>query len=314
MITLFSIPKPFAGAAAVIQRNAIRSWIRLEPRCEIILLGNEPGVAQAAGELGVRHVPAVECNEYGTPLLSSAFRLVEETATCPLLAFVNADIILFDDFPAAATRIPFREFLMVGQRWDLDVPEPWDFERPDAVERLRRDALERAKPHPRSGSDYFVFPRGAVGEFPPFAVGRPRWDNWFIYHARARRWPVIDASSCAFVLHQNHGYGHVKDGTGGDEWRGPEADRNLMLAGGWDGVYILDDATHVLTRHLPVKAVADRYLRQRIDRYPGRSLARRGRRRVMEFLYSTRGVLPDGVRRKLIYTLSEAVPGPAAGS
>ncbi len=312
-MTLFSIPKPFRGAAAVIQRNAVRSWVRLQPRCEVILLGDEAGVAQAAEELGVRHIPAVERNDYGTPLLSSAFRLAEEAATRPILGFVNADIILFDDFPSAAGRIPFREFLMVGQRWDLDVAGPLDFGPPDAAERLRRDALDRGKPHARSGSDYFVFPRGVLGAFPPFAVGRPRWDNWFIYHARARRWPVIDATPCAFVVHQNHGYEHVKEGTGGDDWRGPEADRNLALAGGWDGVYILDDATHVLASRLPVKAVDDRYLRQRIDRYPGRSLPARGRRRAMDLLFSTRRILPDGLRRRLIYALSETVPGPTGG-
>lgn len=314
MMTLFSIPKPFRGAAAVIQRNAIRSWVRLQPRCEVILLGDEAGVAQAAEEFGVRHIPGVARNDYGTPLLSSAFRLVEDAAARPILAFVNADIILFDDFPAAARRIPFREFLMVGQRWDLDVAGPWDFDRPDAAERLRQEALDRGKPHPPSGSDYFVFPRGALGDFPPFAVGRPRWDNWFIYHARERRWPVIDATPCAFVLHQNHGYEHLKQGTGGDDWQGPEADRNLVLAGGWDGVYVLDDATHLLTPRRLEKAVGDRYLRQRIDRYPARTPLQRGRRRMMDLLLSRRGILPDDLRRRLIYALSEAVPGPAAGS
>lgn len=313
MITLFSIPKPFAGASAVIQRNAIRSWKRLRPACEVILLGDDEGVAREAGALGVRHVPGVARNEFGTPLLSDAFRLAGEAAAHRLMGFVNADIVLFDDFPAAAARIPFREFLMAGRRWDLDVAGPWDPDSPGAAERFRRDALDRGKPHPRSGSDYFVFPRGTLGEFPPFAVGRPRWDNWFIYHARARRWPVIDASPCAFVVHQNHGYEHLKEGAGGDDWRGPEADRNLALAGGWEGVYILDDATHVLTPRALVAAVDDPYLRQRIDRYPARTLLQRGRRRAMDLLFSGR-VLPDGLRRRLIYALSETSPGAAGGS
>ena len=65
LITLFSAPKPFTNPhIATIQRNAIRSWTLL-PDVEVILFGEETGLAEAAKELGVKHIPSVACNESG---------------------------------------------------------------------------------------------------------------------------------------------------------------------------------------------------------------------------------------------------------
>jgi len=75
LITLFSAPKPFTNPhIALIQRNAIKSWTLL-PDVEVILLGEESGLAEAARELSVKHLPHVKCNENGTPLISSMFQL-----------------------------------------------------------------------------------------------------------------------------------------------------------------------------------------------------------------------------------------------
>jgi len=73
MLTIFSVPKPFHGRIGVIQTNAIRSWVLLRPACEVILFGNEEGTAEIASRFGIRHIPDVERNEYGTPLVSSVF-------------------------------------------------------------------------------------------------------------------------------------------------------------------------------------------------------------------------------------------------
>ncbi|NBC18953.1 MAG: hypothetical protein GVY18_16755, partial [Bacteroidetes bacterium] len=53
MLTLFTIPKPFAGHIGVIQRNALESWRRLDSDVEIILCGDDAGVAKTADALGV---------------------------------------------------------------------------------------------------------------------------------------------------------------------------------------------------------------------------------------------------------------------
>ena len=63
MLTLFAIPKAFRGEFNQIQRNAITSWTLLEPKPEIILLGDDEGTAEVAKEFGVRHVSGVDLIE-----------------------------------------------------------------------------------------------------------------------------------------------------------------------------------------------------------------------------------------------------------
>ena len=247
MLTLFTVPKPFAGHIDVIQRNAIGSWRRLDPTCEIILCGNETGTREVADRFAATWLADIACNEYGTPLLDSVFERVHAAASHQTLCYVNADIILLRDFVEAVGRIEFPDFLVVGQRWDLDLTEPWEFETSDWEERLRRHVSDQGALHPAAGSDYFVFPRDSnLWRLPPFAVGRPVWDNWLIYRARELGVPVVDITPVVTVVHQNHDYNHVPEGSG-RTWEGPEADVNRELAGGWKNVFTLVEATHVMT-------------------------------------------------------------------
>src|ERR1043166_2524075 len=102
LITLFSAPKPFINPhIAMIQRNAIKSWTLL-PEVEVILLGGETGLAEAATELGVKHIANVARNESGTPLISSMLQLARENSQSDLLCIINADILLMPDFVEAA--------------------------------------------------------------------------------------------------------------------------------------------------------------------------------------------------------------------
>ena len=104
MLTLFSIPKPFAGHIATVQWNALRSWSAL-PGVQVVLVGDEAGVAAAAHEAGVAHVGGIAVNDYGTPLLDDVFSRVEAIANEPLRCFVNADIVLSEDLLDAARAV-----------------------------------------------------------------------------------------------------------------------------------------------------------------------------------------------------------------
>ena len=263
MLTIFSIPKPFGGHIGTIQRNAIQSWLQLSPPCEVVLCGDDPGVAEAASEYGVKHLPDIACNEYGTPLLNAAFDLVQRTAVHPLIAYVNADIIFLSDLTAAVRRVMDRRFLMVGQRWDLEVGAPIDFKSEDWEPALRKQAYSHGTLHPPAGSDYFIFPKGLMGEIPAFVVGRPGWDNWFIQRALVLGVPVIDATGANTVIHQDHDYGHLQ-GTG----RAPaqasdDARYNLKLLGDQEYVFTLYNATHLLTRRMLVPAWTPEHLKRK---------------------------------------------------
>ena len=62
MITVFSTLKPFRGHIGVIQRNALQSWARLHEDVDVVLFGDDEGTAEAARDMGFRHVPAVPRN------------------------------------------------------------------------------------------------------------------------------------------------------------------------------------------------------------------------------------------------------------
>lgn len=247
MITLFSIPKAFRGHIGVIQRNAIRSWSRLRPACEIVLFGDDEGTAEIAQEVGAKHLPKVGKNEYGTPLINDFFRQAQEVGRFERLCYVNADIILTNDLMRALERLSklTKRFVAVGHRWDYDLTAELDFTG-DWDEKLRASALEIGTKQRDWLIDYFCFPRGMYSEIPPFAIGRATWDNWLLYYSRHQKALLVDLSPCVVAIHQNHDYAHVKNGMQG-AYKGPEAMRNLELAGGEDHCFSLKDATHELT-------------------------------------------------------------------
>lgn len=246
MLTLFTVPKPFRDHIAVIQRNTIQSWLRLEPACQVILFGNEVGVAEVAAEFGLMHIPQVLCNPFRTPLLDGIFRTAQQRARHDLLCYINADIILLGDFVAAVRRMPPTPFLMAGQRWNVELRKPLDFSAADWEARLRENIKRTGVRGGAAYIDYFVFRRGNWQDLPPFAVGRPRWDNWMIWRARSLGFPVIDATEMVTAIHQDHDYRHVPQGINGT-WNGPEANANLLLAGGLAHVFTLKDANRILT-------------------------------------------------------------------
>ncbi len=254
MLTLFSIPKPFRGHIDIIQRNAIKSWTLLGPGVEVILFGDEEGVAKAAHELGVRHEPHVNRNEFGTPLLDSVFDRAQEIAHHPIVCYVNCDIVLMNDFCASATRVAAwrDQFLMAGRRWDADITELIDFSQADWRERMRTLALRTNKQRPPCWIDYFVFPRGQyLGKLPPFAVGRPGWDQWMIWYTRSTNIPVVDASRSVTAVHQNHDYAHHPLGFEGI-MEGAEAKSNAKLLGDSQHRLTTEHAQYQLGKRGPV--------------------------------------------------------------
>jgi hypothetical protein len=246
LITIFSAPKPFTNPhIALIQRNAIRSWLELGPDVDVLLIGEEDGLAEAAADLGARHIPTVERNAQGTPLVSSIFQQARQNSSSPLLAFVNADIMLLPDFVTTAREVAgqTREFLMVGQRWDMAVKEVVDFS-PGWSERLLQRAQQENRLHPRGGSDYFIFRREAFVNMPPLAVGRAGWDNWMIYEARCRGAAVVDATGTINIMHQDHDYSHLPNGQ--PHYRLPETFENVRMAGGRQTIFKLEDTNYRL--------------------------------------------------------------------
>src|SRR5216684_5452992 len=162
MLTIYTTAKPFHGHTGVIQRNALQSWKALDPGIEVILFGDDPGAAETCRELGLRHEPFMERNEFGTKRLDFMFARAQEIARHPLLCYINCDIILLPEFCRALERVQavHNAFLMVGRRWDVDVPQPADFQEPGAADGLRQLALRSGVRRGPDAVDYFAFRRG----------------------------------------------------------------------------------------------------------------------------------------------------------
>ncbi|HNX18457.1 MAG TPA: hypothetical protein PKM50_09065 [Methanoregula sp.] len=229
MLTIFTIPKPFVGHIGIIQRNAIISWLHLVPKCEIILFGDDPGIREIAEEFGLIHVPDIHKNQYGTPYLDDVFSKAQNIAHNTVLCYTNADIIFFNDLPEAVGKIPVNDYLMVGERWDVDITTPVTPSQENWTQDLFNFVLRHHTLQNFPGMDYFIFPKGLFPGFPPFLVGRRGWDNWLIYHVREKKIPVIDATQVIHAVHQNHSYSHIPEKKG-PRWEGPESDCNIRLA------------------------------------------------------------------------------------
>jgi hypothetical protein len=250
LITLFSAPKSFTDPhIATIQRNALKSWTLL-PDVEIILLGEETGLSEAARELGVRHISNVKRNDGGTPLISSMIELARENSNSDLLCIINADMILMPDFVEAAKscksrfRRDERRFVLLSQRWDLDITTPLEFAA-GWERQLETIVRTQGTLHRPAGSDFFLFPKSCYTDIPDFTIGRAGWDNWMIYRARKEKWFVIDCTPSVMIIHQNHDYSHLPGGKSHHEH--PDTNENIRLAGGLAASrYTILDSTHRL--------------------------------------------------------------------
>jgi len=201
IITLFTAPKAFVGHIGLIQRNAIESWLRLRPTVDILLLGTDAGTAEIAAEFKLKHIPTIERNEFGTPLVSSLFKTVEGHSASKWLMLINADIMLtseFLQFTARLDRVP--KGLYIGFRSDLDVTETIDYSDPQWEQQL----ITRVKEEGRfrgagddsfNGTDYYIYPRDLYPSIPPFAIGRFFWDSWLVADVHRRKLPVVDVSA-----------------------------------------------------------------------------------------------------------------------
>lgn len=245
MITFFTVPKPFLGKIGIIQKNAILSWKKSCLGCEIILFGSESGIAQTAKDLDVLHIPEIKKNSFGTPYISYVFNEVQKKAKNNILVYSNTDIIFLTNIEAVLERLNLQIFLMAGRRWDLNLKEEIDFNQ-EWKNNLKEEIKIQNNLHGFCGIDYFIFPRNLPISFPPLTVGRPGWDNWFIYYIRSKKIPLIDATKAITAVHQNHNHSHISN----DEkefWFGNEAKENIKIAGDFGNLMTLRESDFLLT-------------------------------------------------------------------
>ena len=214
-------PKGFVGEYSQLQRNAIISWLSLEPKPEIILLGNDEGCQEVAQEFNLKHIPDIDRNSRGTPLVSSLFGIGQANCSNSTVVYINSDIILFPSFVENIRQVLDRnpsDFLLVGERYDLDVYESFSTDigsshLKEQIDSLYERCFKEGKAHGKRGIDYFVFRKGMYDQIPPFALGRLVWDQWLCWSALDRQIPMIEAHGDVVALHQNHTYNYSGNNT-----------------------------------------------------------------------------------------------------
>ena len=266
MITIFSTPKNFEGIFDVIQTNAINSWRALGDNIEIIIFGDSKGVKEIAEKVNAIHVPKVKTSNKGVPLLSDLFQKADKLAKNDLLIFINSDILLPYDFFTSIKKIKNtpNKFLMVGHRWDCDVDFKIDFSIKNNYKKVWNNIFNKSIKHSPSGIDYFFFKKRTFKNIPDFAVGRPGYDNWIIWHARRRLIPVIDLSDEIKVIHQNH---HFKFHNLVDDPKifiEEDGARNRELIG--ENTLNLSDANFFLSSNRVMKNTSYKYINRNLGK------------------------------------------------
>ena len=82
-LTFFTTCKPFVGEAAIMQKNALKSWSELG--IPTIVFGSDKGSQEIARELNFDYYPEVECSESGIPLVSDMFTKAQKLCITPYL-------------------------------------------------------------------------------------------------------------------------------------------------------------------------------------------------------------------------------------
>ncbi|GHS89508.1 hypothetical protein AGMMS49957_12880 [Synergistales bacterium] len=283
--TILTIPRGFKrdgeiDETSIRQLNAIKSWLALTPKPEIILFGDDPGVAETAAELGIRNIPNIEKTESGTPLFSDAILKGQECASADIVVYVNSDILLFDDFTRAIDKClekHWSRYLLVGQRLNLDFEEigAIDFSDSGWQDDLKAIALTYGALAGSTAMDYFVFPKGMHKDMPRFVAGRPAFDSWMTGHAIFDGIPVVDLTGDVLIIHKNHDYRHVIGSKNASNYLNmlaqPEVKRNIELGGQSSAFglttcssWLLKDGA--LHRRLPTKKTLKNFFRSVISR------------------------------------------------
>ena len=236
-LTLASVPMPFTKNERTEdnQHNAIKSWTLLSPTPDIILFGNDAGVAEAAREYGVRHSPTLGKNEIGDLSMRSIFRQIDKHSKTGWICYIDADVLLLDDFIPNFEHLVshFETFVTCAGRWFSNIPGRISFSNENWQQEVLRSVTKLGK----RGSDYCIYPRGFYHNMPDFSIGMGRWDGWRMGLPLENGVPLVNIERSCKAVHQHHGHRMGKR---------PGVARNKRISTG--RIAWIFDATHYVER------------------------------------------------------------------
>jgi hypothetical protein len=93
MVTIFAVPKPFEGHVGRISTQCNPQLETPGLRRPDHPVRERPRDCRGRGGFDVEHLPEIDTNEFGTPLLHSAFRQAQDAASHEIVCYANADLI-----------------------------------------------------------------------------------------------------------------------------------------------------------------------------------------------------------------------------
>jgi len=160
MLTIITTPKPLdLGSNRLAFQNAIRSWVRLVPRPEILVFGGDRALIESEGG---KWIGDFKATPQGRPYFDDFISRAESLATNDILMYCTDHLILPSNLVPAikivADSFP-GHFVIVGKRWGLCVQEAINFSNPNWESLLRDQALGVDSLGSHSAKDYIVFRR-----------------------------------------------------------------------------------------------------------------------------------------------------------
>jgi len=214
MLTIITTPKPLNVAVNRLAfLNAIRSWVRLVPRPEILVFGGDRALVENEGG---KWIGDCKSTPQGRPYFDDFISRAESLATNDILMYCTDHLILTSDLPPVVKRVSDSfpsNFAIVGRRWQLNVQEAIDFSNPNWEGILRDQVFEVDSLGSNAAKDYVIFRRPLGLSVPNFIMGYPCYDTWLVWAALQAHYPVVDASDVIMVVHQSHKF------VEGDVWK-----------------------------------------------------------------------------------------------
>lgn len=207
MLTIITTPKPLDSAKNKMAfLNAIRSWVRLTPRPEILVFGGDRTLVEREG---ARWIGDFKGTPQGRPYFDDFIGRAEALAANDILMYCTDHLILTSDLSPVVERVSGTfpgNFVVVGKRRALHIQESIDFSNPDWESILRDRVLRTKFLDNNAAKDYIIFRRPLGIPVPNFIMGYPWYDTWFVWAVLQANYPVVDATHVLMVVHQKHGF------------------------------------------------------------------------------------------------------------
>ncbi len=191
-ITLFTTPQAFENDR--IQWNAIKSWTLLNPKSDIFLFGNAPGIASITNEFGLYHIPNIDQNSSISDIAKWLDRVINNT----ILVYINPSVILTECFTQTIQEIYNNQehFFLCGQYRTVQTEGAIDFNNNQWQHQLRVMVDKQAMPQGQLQNIYLVFTKQLLKQL--FVLDpnvEYTWEQQLFYAALRKYYPIIDGSS-----------------------------------------------------------------------------------------------------------------------